>query len=517
MLIVISPAKSLDFDSPLATRRHTEPELLDRSAELVEVMATRSPDEISELMHISPALGELNHERFLDWHRPFDLRNARQAVLAFAGDTYIGLDAANRFDTRDFTHASKVLRILSGLYGVLRPLDLIQPYRLEMGTQLRTERGHDLYEFWGSTITDTLNEALATSPGSNVLVNLASKEYFGAVRTDELVAPVVTPTFLDPDRSGELRTISFFAKRARGAMAGWIVANRVRSTRSLREFTELDYYDQELSEGYGYLTMRDGVQLSVMVRFPNEACTARALAHRDRVLGLHAVVPRRSRARGAARQPARLRGVGVNMRGSGCSGGVFDVFSPAQAADGYDVVETVARQPWVLHGRPGHGRPELPGHQPALRRGNPPPSLAAITPLSVIDDLWRQQWPGGIYNSGFTRAWLGDARPGGPRRAGRPGTRPASTRATRSPARTSGCAAELRLRALRPGDRHFRPSLEATHLHPRRPHRRARVPDRRLAGRADRQPVRHHARTFTSPHGVQPSSTGTTPTATARC
>lgn len=244
MLIVISPAKSLDFDSPLATRRHTEPELLDRSAELVQVMATRSPDEISELMHISPALGELNHERFLDWHRPFDLRNARQAVLAFAGDTYIGLDAANRFDTRDFTHASKVLRILSGLYGVLRPLDLIQPYRLEMGTQLRTERGHDLYEFWGSTITDTLNEALATSPGSNVLVNLASKEYFGAVRTDELVAPVVTPTFLDPDRSGELRTISFFAKRARGAMAGWIVANRVRSTRSLREFTELDYrYD----------------------------------------------------------------------------------------------------------------------------------------------------------------------------------------------------------------------------------------------------------------------------------
>ena len=154
MLIVVSPAKALDFESPLPTRKFTEPEMLDRSQELVGVMAGKSPDELSAMMSISPALAELNFERFQDWQPPFTPTNARPAVLAFNGDTYVGLDAAATFTERDYTHAQKVLRILSGLHGVLRPLDLIQPYRLEMGSKVEHPEGSDLYSFWGDDVTD---------------------------------------------------------------------------------------------------------------------------------------------------------------------------------------------------------------------------------------------------------------------------------------------------------------------------------------------------------------------------
>lgn len=240
MLIVVSPAKSLDYESPLPTKKYSEPQLLDRSAELVGVMAKKSPDELRSLMSISESLAELNFDRSQEWERPFTPDNARPALLAFAGDVYAGIDAGNAFDERDFTHAQKTLRILSGLYGVLRPLDLMQPYRLEMGTKLRTTSGSDLYSFWGDEITDRLNADLAASPGSKALVNLASKEYFDSVNTDRIEAPIITPSFLDA-KNGDYKMIAFFAKRARGTMAAWIIRNRVKSVKGLERFEGMGY------------------------------------------------------------------------------------------------------------------------------------------------------------------------------------------------------------------------------------------------------------------------------------
>lgn len=248
MLIVVSPAKALDFESPVPTKKFSEPEMLDRSRELVSAMRTKSPDEISSMMSISPQLGELNFERFQDWSPPFTRQNARQAVLAFNGDTYIGLDAPASFSERDYTHAQKVLRILSGLHGVLRPLDLIQPYRLEMGSRVETEHGKNLYEFWGGDVTDRLNADLADSPGSSVLVNLASTEYFSVVQPDRVNGKVISPRFLDAKDDGEHQVVGFFAKRARGAMAGWIIRERIKSARAIREFDALGYrYDETRS------------------------------------------------------------------------------------------------------------------------------------------------------------------------------------------------------------------------------------------------------------------------------
>lgn len=249
MLIVVSPAKSLDFESPLPTRKHSQPELLDRSSELASIMAGKSPDELATMMSISPELAELNFERFQDWSPPFTPANARPAVLAFNGDTYVGLDAPASFGERDYTHAQKVLRILSGLHGVLRPLDLIQPYRLEMGSKVSHTAGDDLYSFWGDRITDLLGRDLAASPGSPVLVNLASTEYFSAVRPDGIDGRVISPRFLDARDDGEHKVVSFFAKRARGAMAGWLIRERVKSARALTEFNDLGYrYSPERSQ-----------------------------------------------------------------------------------------------------------------------------------------------------------------------------------------------------------------------------------------------------------------------------
>ena len=239
MLIVISPAKKLDYETPVPAKRHTMPTMLDRSAELVDVMVTKTPNDLAELMHLSPALADLNAERFQDWDPDFGPNNARQAIFAFNGDVYQGLDAAT-FDTRDLTAAQKRLRILSGLYGVLRPLDLMRPYRLEMGTRLATARGKDLYEFWGDDITDRLNADLANN-NFKVLVNLASNEYFGSVRTDRLDARVVSPRFLD-EKDGQFKVMAFFAKRARGAMTGWLIRERIKSPKALTEFDGLGYH-----------------------------------------------------------------------------------------------------------------------------------------------------------------------------------------------------------------------------------------------------------------------------------
>ncbi|MCP3938464.1 MAG: peroxide stress protein YaaA [Actinomycetia bacterium] len=238
MLIVISPARRLDFESPVSMKRHTIPTMLDQSSELVDVMITKSPNDLAQMMHLSPNLADLNAERFQDWDPDFDPSNARQAIFAFSGDVYRGM-RLDRFDTRDFTAAQKRLRILSGLYGVLRPLDLMRPYRLEMGAKFETGRGPDLYRFWGDRITDRLNADLADAKFS-VLVNLASNEYFGSVKPDRLDARIVAPRFLD-EKDGTFKVMAFFAKRARGAMTSWIVRERIKSQKALSEFDDLGY------------------------------------------------------------------------------------------------------------------------------------------------------------------------------------------------------------------------------------------------------------------------------------
>ena len=248
MLIVVSPAKSLDYESPLPTKKHSEPRMLDQASELVDIMAKKTPAEIAKMMSISEGLAELNFERFQDWEAPFSPDNARPALLAFNGDVYLGMDAANTFGERDYTHAQKVLRILSGLYGVLRPLDLMQPYRLEMGSSVQNPKGKDLYSFWGPDITDRINADLAESPGAKVLVNLASNEYFGSIQPARLEGKLVTPNFLDSKNGGPYKVVSFFAKRARGAMAGWIITERIKSAKGLLDFTGMGYrYDAERS------------------------------------------------------------------------------------------------------------------------------------------------------------------------------------------------------------------------------------------------------------------------------
>lgn len=255
MLIVLSPAKSLDFESKPMTRRHTQPRLAEQAGELIEVMATKSPEEIARLMSVSPDLADLNWQRFQDWSPEPDIKSARQAILAFKGDTYMGFNVA-RFGARDLTAAQRRVRILSGLHGVLRPLDLIQPYRLEMGTRLETARGKNLYEYWGDTITASLSEDLeAMKP--RTLVNLASVEYFKSVHPDMLDARIVTPRFEDYN-GGEYRVVSFFAKRARGALASWLVMNRVKTLRGMQDFVDLGYrYDADRSTRNQPIFVRD--------------------------------------------------------------------------------------------------------------------------------------------------------------------------------------------------------------------------------------------------------------------
>ena len=241
MLTVVSPAKSLDFESRVRTRKFTQPRFLDDAARLVEHMKTFDPDNLSELMDINPELAELNWQRYASWEAPFNLRNARQAVFAFRGDVYLGL-RAEQFGTAELNFAQKHLRILSGLYGILRPLDLIQPYRLEMGRQVSVDGHSGLYDFWGTRLADSLNEDLAAQPQKRkLLVNLASNEYFQSISSAALEAQVVTPVFKDQTNRGDYRVLSFMAKRARGEMAAWIIRNRVNAPHTLKKFNENGY------------------------------------------------------------------------------------------------------------------------------------------------------------------------------------------------------------------------------------------------------------------------------------
>ena len=233
MLSVISPAKTLDFETAPLTRRASQPRLLERSAELIADARAMSPDDIRELMGVSDNIAQLNHRRFMNWATPFSPDNAKQALFAFRGDVYTGLDA-DSLDTAGLGFAQQHLRILSGLYGVLRPLDLMQPYRLEMGVKFANSGGRNLYEFWGESIVRTLNRDLGKS-GSRVLVNLASNEYFKAVRRDVLDAEVITPVFKDL-KGGKYKIISFYAKKARGQMARFIIDRQVNDPAQLKEF-----------------------------------------------------------------------------------------------------------------------------------------------------------------------------------------------------------------------------------------------------------------------------------------
>ena len=245
MLTVISPAKTLDFDTPALTDVYTQPSQLTQSRKLVKRMRQFSADELSQLMNVSDNIAKLNRDRFKQWKTPFKPENSRQALFAFKGDVYIGLDAYS-MSPQNIDFAQNHLRILSGLYGLLRPLDLIQPYRLEMGTRLDTEQGSNLYQFWDQRITKLLNSELKQS-NSRTLVNLASNEYFKSVKPKTLKADIITPVFKDYNK-GNFQIISFFAKKARGAMSRYMIDNQITDAEALKDFDTDGYnYNKALS------------------------------------------------------------------------------------------------------------------------------------------------------------------------------------------------------------------------------------------------------------------------------
>ncbi len=238
MKIVVSPAKSLDFETTIPTKQYTEPVFLEQAEKLNVALRKKSPKKLSELMSISDKLGQLNWQRNQEFHLPFTIENARQAVYVFNGDVYIGLDAYTIPEEKLDVLQDK-LRILSGLYGILKPLDLMQPYRLEMGTKLKVGRKNNLYEFWKKEVVQKLNEELQDD---ELFVNLASNEYFKVIDTKVLKVPVITPQFKDW-KGDKLKMISFFAKKARGMMARYIIDTGAETIEDLKGFNY---------EGYGF-------------------------------------------------------------------------------------------------------------------------------------------------------------------------------------------------------------------------------------------------------------------------
>lgn len=245
MLILLSPAKTLDMQTPSRVADPTLPAFMDESEKLVKTLRRYPKRKLGDLMNISESLAELNAQRFNQWQPEVDPETARPAIQAFRGDVYVGLDA-DSLGKRDLNYAQKHLRILSGLYGVLKPLDLMQAYRLEMGTSLKTRRGKSLYEFWGGRITEHLNEEL-TAHKQPLVVNLASNEYFKSVDKKKLDGTLMSPVFKD-EKSGQYKVISFFAKKARGAMARHLIQQRASSENTVFDFDALGYrYDEKQS------------------------------------------------------------------------------------------------------------------------------------------------------------------------------------------------------------------------------------------------------------------------------
>ena len=255
MLALISPAKTLDYTTALPTDTHTQPRLLEQSQQLIDVCRKLSATEIASLMTVSEKIANLNVERFRDWNAEFDFSNARQALFAFKGDVYTGLDAYHLKD-QDIDFAQQHLRMLSGLYGLLRPLDLMMPYRLEMGTKLKNSRGNNLYEFWGSIITEQINQDLAEID-AKLLVNLASDEYYKSVNEKKIRAEIIKPVFLD-QKNGKYKVISFYAKKARGLMARYLIENKLSQVEQLKAFDSEGYYfDAESSSDKELVFKRD--------------------------------------------------------------------------------------------------------------------------------------------------------------------------------------------------------------------------------------------------------------------
>jgi len=254
MLIVISPAKTLDYDTPPKTKTFTIPDYLDDSEILIDRARKYSALDIAELMQVSMKIAELNFERFEQWHTPFTPENAKQAVLAFKGDVYTGLDAES-FSAADFKFAQSHLRILSGLYGLLRPLDLMQAYRLEMGRKVDTERGKNLYEFWGSKITEGLNKQMKNLKTS-FLINLASNEYFKSVKPKELDGEIITPEFKDW-KNGQYKMMGVYAKKARGQLSRFVIQNKLTDPEQMKDFDVDGYgYNEEMSAGNKWVFTR---------------------------------------------------------------------------------------------------------------------------------------------------------------------------------------------------------------------------------------------------------------------
>jgi len=254
MLLVISPAKTLDLDTPPQTKKYSTPAYLDQAEQLVRRMRQYNELDVMELMSVSAKIAELNVQRFAEWHTPFTRKNAKQAVLAFKGDVYTGLDAQS-FSEADFKFAQQHVRILSGLYGVLRPLDLMQAYRLEMGRKIDTDRGKNLYEFWDTQITEALNKQLK-SLGSNHLINLASNEYFKSVKPKLLDAEIITPEFKDY-KNGAYKMMGVYAKKARGMLSRYIVQNQITEPQMIQEFNEDGYkINKKLSKGNTWVFTR---------------------------------------------------------------------------------------------------------------------------------------------------------------------------------------------------------------------------------------------------------------------
>lgn len=245
MLILISPAKKLDFETAPITDRYSQCDFLGDAQELINTAKQLSKEEIAKLMHLSDNLAQLNVDRYQSWSQPFTPQNAKPALLAFKGDVYAGMNA-DTFTEANLDFAQQHLRMLSGLYGLLRPLDLMQPYRLEMGTRLANPRGKNLYEFWGTQITDAVNATLAES-GSDTLINLASNEYFKSVKKKQLNGQLITPQFKE-FKDGGYKIIGIYAKRARGLMSRYIIENELNDVQAIKKFDWEGYsYSAELS------------------------------------------------------------------------------------------------------------------------------------------------------------------------------------------------------------------------------------------------------------------------------
>lgn len=255
MLTVISPAKTLDYETPPHIEHYTQPRFLSSSAQLINVLDTLSVQGVAELMKLSDKLASLNVARYNSWPSDLTSENSKQAILAFKGDVYTGLDAATLSEAQ-LDYAQQHLRILSGLYGVLRPLDLMYPYRLEMGTKLSTPRGTNLYQFWDLQLTESLNAELSQDERPTI-INLASNEYFKAIKPKALNARIVTPVFKDW-KSGQYKIISFYAKKARGLMARYIIENQINEPHALKNFDYEGYrFAESMSEGDSWVFIRD--------------------------------------------------------------------------------------------------------------------------------------------------------------------------------------------------------------------------------------------------------------------